>query len=150
MSGKIVSGASARRNAKLFNYLNLITVGGCGIPLFFAHGTTGVGTILMIAAAIIPLVLWFGGSMLMYAFNRHHPNPKVGHYTQHAAYRYYAVMGALIVVATFFSNDVIYYIYYWVITMLLLVPLTLLDLNKIRKDDWQDMEIPEPAETPYE
>ena len=37
-------------------------------------------------------MLWLGLSMLVYAMNRHHPNPKVGHYTQQAAYRFYGVM----------------------------------------------------------
>lgn len=146
MSDRIVSAKSARRTAKLFNYGNLITIGICGIPLFFAHGTTGVGTILMTALAIIPLVLWFGGSMLFYAFNRHHPNPKVGYYTQHAAYRYYAVMGSLIVIATFFPSEIRYYLIFWVITMVILIPLTLRDFAKIRKDDWQDTVIPDSDE----
>jgi hypothetical protein len=70
-TGTVVSGRSAANAAKFFNYGNIIAV---LIPIPF-------------------VALWFGGSMLFYAFNRHHPNPKVGHYTQQAAYRFYALTG---------------------------------------------------------
>ena len=74
--GKVARGSSAKRAASMMNYGNLIAI-------------------------LVPfplLIFWFGASMLVYALNRHHPNPKVGHYTQWAAYRYYAVTGSLIVI----------------------------------------------------
>ncbi|MCK7581443.1 MAG: hypothetical protein MZV65_41295 [Chromatiales bacterium] len=49
------------------------------------------------------LIFWFGASMLVYALNRHHPNPKVGHYTQQAAYRFYGVTGFFVAIATLSS-----------------------------------------------
>jgi Na+/serine symporter len=64
--GKVARGSSAKRASALMNYGNLIAI-------------------------LIPfplLIFWFGASMLVYAMNRHHPNPKVGHYTQQAAYRF--------------------------------------------------------------
>jgi hypothetical protein len=59
----------------------------------------------MISMLLPPLpLLWFGGSMLIYALHRHHPNPLVGQYTQRAAYRFYGVMGAIIPIGTFFPG----------------------------------------------
>ena len=51
--GKIARGSSARRAAALMNYGNLIAI-------------------------LVPfplLIFWFGASMLVYAMNRHHPDP---------------------------------------------------------------------------
>ena len=42
--------------------------------------------------------------MLVYAMNRHHPNPKVGHYTQQAATRFYAVTGSMTMIASASNN----------------------------------------------
>ena len=68
---RLISARSARSAARLFNYGNIV-------------------------AMLVPLplgILWLGASMIVYAMNRHHPNERVGHYTQQAAYRIYAVAG---------------------------------------------------------
>ncbi len=67
----------------------------------FAAMQMDLGNLISMLLPPLP-VLWFGGSILIYAMHRHHPNPRVGHYTQQAAYRFYAVMGAIIPVGTFF------------------------------------------------
>ena len=59
----------------------------------FAAMQMDIGNLISMLLPPLPL-LWFGGSMLVYALHRHHPNPRVGYYTQRAAYRFYAVMGA--------------------------------------------------------
>jgi hypothetical protein len=81
---RIVPARSARTAAKLFNY----------------------GNILAVLMPFPLIIFWFGASMFVYAMNRHHPNERVGHYTQQAAYRFYAIVGALIVVGTFFPPRV--------------------------------------------
>ncbi|HMR03372.1 MAG TPA: hypothetical protein PKA43_08375, partial [Candidatus Competibacter phosphatis] len=81
--GKVARGSSAKRASALMNYGNLIAI-------------------------LVPfplLIFWFGASMLVYAMNRHHPNPKVGYYTQQAAYRFYGVTGFFIVIATFIPGS---------------------------------------------
>jgi hypothetical protein len=115
-TGTVVSGRSAANAAKFFNYGNIIAV---LIPIPF-------------------VALWFGGSMLFYAFNRHHPNPKVGHYTQQAAYRFYALTGFLVVAGTFFPVDIRYYLAFWAVSVLVIVPWSIHDLRKINRDDWED------------
>ncbi len=115
-AGTVVSGRSAANAAKFFNYGNIIAV---LIPIPF-------------------VALWFGGSMLFYAFNRHHPNPKVGHYTQQAAYRFYALTGFLVVAGTFFPVDIRYYLAFWAVSVLVIVPWSIHDIRKINRDDWED------------
>ena len=138
----LVSATSQRRAAALFNIINLVVIILAGIPLLMASTHTGKGMILYVAGAIIPIVLWFGGSMLLYAFNKHHPNPKVGHYTQWAAYRYYAVTGSLIVIGTFFPTDINYYLAFWAFAAAILIPWSIWELRRIYRDTWLDMNIP--------
>jgi hypothetical protein len=120
-------GRRARRAAALFNYGNILAI---LVP--------------------IPLgLLWMGLSMLVYAMNRHHPNEKVGHYTQQAAYRFYAITGFFVAAATFIpGGGWMYYIIAWVFAMLILIPWSIVDLLRIRRDTWSDMELPvEPHES---
>lgn len=140
--GAIIPAANQRRAASWFDYGNLIVICLAGIPLLLAGNATGKTMIFATAGAIIPIILWFGGSMLLYALNKHHPNPKVGHYTQWAAYRFYAVTGSLIVIGTFFPSDITYYQVFWAIAAAILIPWSIIDLRKIQRDDWQPMQTP--------
>jgi hypothetical protein len=116
---KVVTGQSAKNAAKFFNYGNILAI--------------------LIPMPFVPL--WFGGSMLFYAFNRHHPNPKVGHYTQQAAYRFYALTGFLVVAGTFFPVEIIYYLVFWAVSALIIIPWSIYDIRKINQDTWEDVVI---------
>lgn len=118
---KIVPARSARTAAKLFNYGNIISV-LMPFPL---------------------IIFWFGASMFVYAMNRHHPNERVGHYTQQAAYRFYGIVGALIVVGTFFPPEVRYFLTYWALTAAVLIPWSVIDIIRINREAWQDVAVPE-------
>ncbi len=111
-----ISAASARRAAALFNYGNLV-------------------------ATIIPLplgILWLGLSMAVYTMNRHHPNPRVGYYTQWAAYRFYGVVGFVVAEATFYSESLKVWLITWAVMALILIPWTIYDLIRIYREQWQD------------
>ncbi len=111
-----ISGNSARRAASWFNWGNIV-------------------------AMIVPLplaIFWTGLSMLVYALNRHHPNPKVGHYTQQAAYRFYAIAGTAVVIGTFAPPSVMFYLVLWAIAALIIIPWSLYDLYRIKQDTWED------------
>jgi hypothetical protein len=114
-------GRRARSAAALFNYGNIIAV-------------------------IVPVplgLLWLGLSMLVYAMNRHHPNEKVGHYTQQAAYRFYAIAGFFVAAATFIpGGGWQYYLTAWVLAALIMIPWSIVDLVRIRRDRWEDLELP--------
>ncbi|VAW96460.1 hypothetical protein MNBD_GAMMA23-1778 [hydrothermal vent metagenome] len=95
-----------------------------------------------IASMIIPFplgIFWFGASMVVYAMHRHHPNPRVGYYTQQAAYQFYAVLGLVVVVATFFGTELLYWMVTWAISAAILIPLSVYNLMKINKEQWQDV-----------
>ncbi len=94
-----------------------------------------------IASMLIPFpigIFWFGASMVVYAMNRYHPNPLVGYYTQQGAYQFYAVLGLVVVVATFFGTQLIYWLITWAISAAILIPLSVYNLIKINKEQWQD------------
>jgi hypothetical protein len=79
--------------------------------------------------------------------HRHHPNPKVGHYTQWAAYRFYGVMGALVPVATFFpGSSVKLWLATWAISAAVVIPSSIWALIKIRRDTWEDTVLPPAGE----
>jgi hypothetical protein len=114
---KIVTAASAKRAASMFNYGNLASV---------------------IIPALIPF--WFGASMFIYAMNRHNPNHRVGYYTQWAAYRFYGLIGLIIPVGTFFPAEIRYYLITWAVLAAIIIPLEIIDLRKIAKEEWHDTE----------
>jgi len=121
----LVSGPSARKAAQLFNIGNIVAI-------------------------LLPLplgLLWLGGSMIIYAMNRHHPNPRVGYYTQQAAYRFYGVTGFFVAVATFIpGNDWFWYLIAWALAALVIIPWSILDILRIRRETWQDVAINQESE----
>jgi len=120
-----VSGDSARKAAQIFNFGN-------------------------IAAILLPLplgLLWLGGSMIIYAMNRHHPNQRVGYYTQQAAYRFYGITGFFVAAATFIpGNGWTWYLLAWALAALVIVPWSILDIVRIRRENWQDVAINQESE----
>lgn len=118
---RVVPARSARFAARMFNYGNII-------------------------AMIIPVplgILWSGASMLIYALNRHHPNERVGYYTQQAATRLYTVLGLVVVVATFFGTNPVLWLITWAICAAILIPTSIIDLHRIRRETWTDTVIPD-------
>jgi cytochrome b subunit of formate dehydrogenase len=90
---------------------------------------------------IVPPILWFGISIMIYIIARHHPNERVGHYTQQAAYRYYGMIGVVIPVGTFYGTEWELWIMTGGAVGLILIPWTIVCLIKIQKEKWQDTEI---------
>ncbi|PWV61775.1 hypothetical protein C7443_105208 [Plasticicumulans acidivorans] len=120
--GKIVRGSDSRRAASWMHWGNIVSV-LVPVPL---------------------LIFWFGASMLVYAMNRHHPEPRVGHYTQQAAYRFYAITGFFTAAATFIpGGGWTWYIAAWAAAALVIIPWSLLDLRRIRREEWNDIILPE-------
>ena len=118
---KLVTAKQSRSAAKVFNYGNIASV-LIPFPLF---------------------IFWFGASMFVYALHRHHPNNKVGYYTQKAAYNYYAMAGLLVPVLTFAPGD-FFLKYWWLIwggSAIFLIPLSIREILRVNRDDWQDTEI---------
>jgi len=117
----IVTAEKAKSSAKVFNYGNIASV-LIPFPLF---------------------IFWFGASMFVYAMFRHHPNKRVGYYTQIAAYQYYALAGLLVPVLTFAPGNFFkeYWWLLWGICALFLIPLAIREILKINKEEWHDTAI---------
>ena len=112
----IIPAASARRAATLFNYGNLVAI-------------------------LLPLplgIFWLGLSMVVYAMNRHHPNPRVGYYTQWAAYRFYGLVGFVVAEATFYNEGHLAWLITWAVLAAILIPWTIYDLVRIYRETWHD------------
>lgn len=116
--GKMARADAAQRAASIMNYGNIV-------------------------AMLLPfplLIFWFGASMLVYAMNRHHPDPKVGNYTQQAAYRFYGITGFFLAAAMFIpGGNWFWYLSAWIIAAAIIIPLSIRDLRRIRRDEWIDI-----------
>lgn len=144
---KIITAGSARKSAGLFNWGNILAIlpGLIAVSLVGTDNTDRMAIIVMFIMMIVPNILWFAASIVIYIIVRHHPSERVGHYTQQAAYRYYAIIGVIIVAGTFYGTDVKLWLITWIITALILVPWSIFDLLRIRKENWQDITIEQEA-----
>ena len=137
---KVIPAANARLFARLFNLGNLISLapGLIVAPILLLTEQDRMATIFMFIAMIVPPILWFGLSIMVYIIARHHPHERVGHYTQQAAYRYYGMIGVVIPVGTFFGTDWQLWIMMGGVVGIVLVPWTIWELIKVQKESWQD------------
>jgi hypothetical protein len=89
-------------------------------------------------------MLWLGASIFVYASIAHHPNPRAAHYNKWAGYRFYGVMGSLVVI-----GPAIYGLLDgWQGLMLVLglavmiiVPWALYDIYRAAREPWTDLTI---------
>lgn len=140
---KIIPAKNARMFARLFNFGNLLALlpGLVVAPIILLGEHERISMIFMFIAMIVPPILWFGLSIMIYIISRHHPNELVGHYTQQAAYRFYGMIGVVIPIGTFFGTDWKLWILMGGVVGLVIVPWTVWELIKTQKENWQDIEI---------
>lgn len=140
---QFISATSARRAAQLFSLGNLIAMlpGLIVAPIILLGQPTKTSMIFLFILMVVPPILWFGLSIIVYIIARHHPNPRVGHYTQWAAYRFYGMFGIVIPVGTFYGNQWQLWIATGGVVALILIPWSLLDLYRIYRENWQDITI---------
>ena len=83
---KSISAASCRMVARLFSLGNIIAMlpGLVVAPIILLGQPERTSMIFMFILMVVPPILWFGISIIVYIIARHHPNPRVGHYTQWA------------------------------------------------------------------
>ena len=120
---KLVSAAQCRRSAQIFI----------------------IGS--MIAVLVPPLLMvWIAASIFAYAAIAHHPDLRVREYQRWAGYRFYGLVGTLIVVLNFSGElkDVLgggmnLLFTVWALSLLVVVPLGIRDLIRISRENWQDM-----------
>ena len=142
---RVISASSSRFAAQLFN---LITVAALLISLtalllgkLLASHKIGF---LPFVLSLPPVMLWLGASIFVYASIAHHPNPRTTHYNKWAGYRFYGVMGSLMVI-----GPAIYGLLDgWQglmlvlgLAVLIIVPWALYDIYKAAREPWADMTI---------
>lgn len=119
---KLVTAETSKKTARIFHYGNILAI-LIPFPLF---------------------IFWFGASMFVYAMCRHHPNARVGYYTQKGAYYFYALAGFLVVILTFapkvLFEDIIYALLLWALCAIVLIPLSIKEIMQINREDWKDIE----------
>jgi hypothetical protein len=117
----IITAAEAKKSAKYFIYGNILAI-LIPFPIF---------------------ILWFGASIFVYAMFRHYPHPRVGYYTQIAAYHYYGLAGILVPFLTFAPGSffINYWWMLWGMCALILLPLSVRELLRINHETWQDIEV---------
>ncbi|MDH3948897.1 MAG: hypothetical protein OEU74_08040 [Gammaproteobacteria bacterium] len=138
-----ISAASSRMAARLFSLGNIIAMlpGLVVAPIILLGQPERTSMIFMFILMVVPPILWFGLSIIVYIIARHHPNPRVGHYTQWAAYRFYGMFGIVIPVGTFYGTQWQLWIATGGLIALILIPWSLLDLFRIQREQWQDITI---------
>ena len=120
---KLVSAAQSRRSAQIFIIGSMISV-------------------------LVPplLMVWIAASIFAYASVAHHPDMRVREYQRWAAYRFYGLVGMLIVLLNFsgamkdwLGGTMNLLLTVWALSLLVVVPLGIRDLIRISRENWQDM-----------
>lgn len=120
---KLISASQCRRSAQLFIIGSIISV------------------------LVPPLIMvWIAASIFAYASVAHHPNMRVREYQLWAGYRFYGLIGTLVVVLNFsgemkawVGGGVNLLLAVWAVSLLVIVPLGIWDLIRISRENWQDM-----------
>jgi len=125
MPAKTITAADQKRAAQVFNFFSALSV-----------------------ITVVPIALWFGASIFVYASIGHHPNPRVVDYLRPAGHRFYGYAGTLVVVLNFSSTMAkwaggawnLFWIL-WGIGLLTVVLPGIRDIFRAGKESWQDMTI---------
>ena len=120
---KMISASHCRRSAQIFIIGSIISV------------------------LVPPLIMvWIAASIFTYASAAHHPDMRVREYQRWAGYRFYGLVGSLVVVLNFsgemkawVGGGVNLLLTVWAVSLLVVVPLGIRDLIRIRRENWQDM-----------
>jgi hypothetical protein len=101
----------------------------------------------VVSVLIPPLIMvWIAFSIFIYAANAHHPDPRVRHYNRWSGYRFYGLVGTLVVVLNFSGPlkdwlgggmNLLWAV--WAVSLLVVLPLGIRDLLRIKGEAWQDL-----------
>jgi hypothetical protein len=140
---RLIPASSSRFAAQLFNIITVVVlmISLTALLLGKLLASHKIG-FLPFVLSLPPVMIWLGASIFVYASIAHHPNPLTAHYNKWAGYRYYGVMGSLVV----FGQPIYDLLGGWLGLMLVLglavaiiVPWALFDIYKAAREPWQDM-----------
>jgi hypothetical protein len=144
-SKRVIAASSSRFSAQLFNIFTvaalMLSLAALLLGKLLASQKIGF---LPFVLSLPPVMLWLGASIFVYAGIAHHPNPRTVHYNKWAGYRFYGVMGSLMVI-----GPAIYGLLGgWQglmlvlgLAVLIIVPWALFDIYRAAREPWQDMTI---------
>lgn len=125
MSSKIFSAVSQKRSAQIFNAGSVIAI--------------------TVMPAFPILLLWIAFSIMVYSANIFHPNPVVREYTKFGGYRFYGLVGFILVTMNYsglliklLGGGVHLLILLWIISILIVVPFGIRAIVNAEKDQWKD------------
>ena len=144
-SKRVIAASSSRFSAQLFNIFTvaalMLSLGALLLGKLLASQKIGF---LPFVLSLPPVMLWLGASIFVYAGIAHHPNARTVHYNKWAGYRFYGVMGSLMVI-----GPAIYgllggwqgLVLVIGLAVLIIVPWALFDIYRAAREPWQDMTI---------
>ena len=140
---RLIPAASSRFAALLFNLITIIVLTVSLIALLLGKLLASQNiAFLPFVLSLPPVMLWLAGSIFVYATIAHHPNPRTVYYNKWAGYRFYGVMGSMVVIGA----PIYSLVGGWKGLMLVLglavviiVPWAIYDLYKAAREPWQDI-----------
>ena len=142
---RVISASSSRFNAQLFNIITVIAlmVSLTALLLGKLLASHKIG-FLPFVLSLPPVMIWLGASIFVYASVAHHPNPLAAHYNKWAGYRFYGVMGSLVVVGPMIYGVLGGWQGLMLVlgsAVLIIVPWAIYDIIKAAREPWQDITI---------
>ncbi|HRK79701.1 MAG: hypothetical protein B7X91_01390 [Hydrogenophilales bacterium 17-64-11] len=140
-----IPAASSRFAAQLFNIITvsvmILSLTAMLLGKLLASQKVGF---LPFVLSLPPLMIWLGASIFVYASIAHHPNPRSAHYNKWAGYRFYGVMGSLMVIGPALYGLLGGWRGLMLVlglAVLIIVPWALFDIFRAAREPWADMTI---------
>ncbi len=140
-----IPAASSRFAAQLFNIITvsvmLLSLTAMLLGKLLASQQVGF---LPFVLSLPPLMIWLGASIFVYASIAHHPNPRSAHYNKWAGYRFYGVMGSLMVIGPALYGLLGGWRGLMLVlglAVLIIVPWALFDIFRAAREPWTDMTV---------
>ena len=142
---RVITAGSSRFAAQLFNIITVVVlmISLTALLLGKLLASHKIG-FLPFVLSLPPVMLWLGASIFVYASIAHHPNSRTTHYNKWAGYRFYGVMGSLVVIGPAIYGLLGGWLGLMLVlglAVLIIVPWAIYDIYKAAREPWQDMTI---------
>lgn len=142
---RVISASSARFAAQLFNIITvtalMISLTALLLGKLLASHKIGF---LPFVLSLPPVMIWLGASIFVYASIAHHPNPRTAHYNKWAGYRFYGVMGSMVVIGQPIYGLIGGFgglMLVLGLAVAIIVPWALFDIWRAAREKWEDLTV---------
>ena len=142
---RLITASSSRFAAQLFNIITVValmlSLSALLLGKLLASQKVGF---LPLVLSLPPVMIWLGASIFVYASIAHHPNPRTAHYNKWAGYRFYGVMGSLVVVGPMIYGLLDGWqglVLVMGVAVAIIVPWAIYDIFRAAREPWQDMTV---------